>query len=84
MDSFGWNLKADPVVVSHEKLKRYGEGPYKSACPVCREGILAVHRSQVAPFQLLNRDHCCLCGQQIVYTDQFINGEPVLDVITKH
>lgn len=75
------NLRAEPLIVAHAKLVRLNdESAYKSRCPACPKGMLLVARHPES-FELLNLDHCVLCGQRVVYTDEKINGEPVRDVL---
>lgn len=55
--------------VEHEKLERYSEtSPYKSVCPVCKEGVLMMGRN-LETLVLQEHDFCILCGQQFRYTD---------------
>jgi predicted RNA-binding Zn-ribbon protein involved in translation (DUF1610 family) len=70
---------AAPLTVSHADLKRFGDGAYKSVCPVCDEGVLFIYRDE-RTLKLTNRDRCTYCAQVIFYTDKAINGEPVMDL----
>jgi len=54
--------------VYHSELKRYSDSPYKSKCPVCKKGVLLVHRDQKT-YELLENDHCVFCGQHFKYLD---------------
>jgi uncharacterized protein (DUF983 family) len=64
-----------PVIqVSHADLERWDDGPYKSKCPTCKDGILMVYRN-LYTFELLRCDRCISCGKQFNYTDSEINGE---------
>ena len=74
----GENMKADPVKACHAQLEpfRGTESPYRKLCPTCREGALLVRRDQ-GSMMLTNVDRCTHCGQVVVYSDRFINGEPV-------
>jgi len=64
-----------PVIqVSHADLERWDDGPYKSKCPTCKDGILMICRDS-STFKLQRRDRCISCGQQFNYTDAEINGE---------
>ncbi len=78
----GENLKAEPMRVAHADLRRVNSASqFKCWCPKCKEGILLVCRQQSSG-TLINIDRCTRCGQQYLYTDKFIGGEPVLDVTT--
>lgn len=77
------NYDKPPRKLSHASLTRVGdESPFRSKCPVCPNGVLLVQRDQKS-FALQNLDSCVVCGQRVIYTDKFINGEPVTDVTTK-
>lgn len=41
---------------------------YKSDCPVCKEGVLAMSRDPETGF-LSPEDHCWGCGQRFYYKD---------------
>jgi hypothetical protein len=74
------NLKQPPVRVSHSALKRWDDdSAYKSVCPACEKGPLLIVRD-MSTYKLTNVDRCLGCAQLIIYTDQTINGEPVVDV----
>ena len=64
----GTNFDKPVIEVRHAELQRVGDSAYKSACPVCGEGVLAVRRHPVT-FELLELDTCLLCGQQFRYLD---------------
>jgi hypothetical protein len=67
------NIDESPVNVRHEDLKRTGDSPFRSWCPVCDEGILLVGR--IGKW-LKRADRCTLCGQLVIYRDVEIAGEP--------
>lgn len=71
----GENIGKNPVRVRHTELQRVNEtSPFRSWCPVCRQGILLVGRTGL----VLNRvDRCTMCGQLIIYEDDEIAGEPL-------
>ena len=62
------NMSKPIFEIPHCELSRYGNSMYKSVCPVCKEGILLVHRDQET-FILQEYDCCVLCGQRIRYLD---------------
>ena len=64
----GVNLNKTLLHVNHSELKRDGDSVFKSVCPTCKEGILLVTRDQHT-LQLLEQDHCTLCGQAFIYDD---------------
>jgi hypothetical protein len=65
-------------------MKRISDSSvFRVRCPVCEEGILMVCRHQES-FELVNVDRCTRCAQMVIYTDKFINGEPVLDITVKN
>ena len=65
----GSNIKKKPIHVQHKELERYDESSdYRSLCPVCKTGILLVRRDQIT-CQLIEQDHCLLCGQAFIYDD---------------
>lgn len=69
------NLEAPVQRVFHSSLVRFDhESAYKSLCPTCKDGILLVRRDNGV---LQRNDICVLCGQQVYYLDDKINGEPV-------
>ena len=66
------NLRINKMTwgVKHSEITRWSsESLYKSHCPVegC-EGILLVNRD-IHTGQLQAKDHCLLCGQQVIYID---------------
>lgn len=64
-----------PIIrVAHADLERWDDGPYKSKCPACEDGILLICRNQKS-FCLERQDRCISCGQQFYYTDATVNGE---------
>lgn len=65
-----------PIVrILHANLQRVSdESPYRSACPVCKHGMLLVYRDQ-SHFHLIREDRCTICGQGFFYADLVINGE---------
>jgi len=65
--SAGANINAKLRKVKHSKLKRFGDSAFKSECPVCGEGILAMRRNDNG--KLLKTDQCLWCGQSFLYTD---------------
>ena len=65
----GSNLYKEPITVEHADLERAtDESIFRSICPVCKEGLLMVSRSQ-RTLELRATDHCILCGQRVVYSD---------------
>lgn len=74
----GENMHNKPLFVRHADLERYKdtESPYRKLCPACRKGAMMVYRDP-ASMVLLSVDRCTWCGQTLVYSDVFINGEPV-------
>jgi hypothetical protein len=73
----GENAETLAMMVRHASLKRYGDGGYKSVCPVCKEGILFVRRHPET-LRLLATDRCSFCAQLFIYADTWINGEEVV------
>ena len=59
-------LKNKTIEVEHAKLARCGDSPYRSVCPVCKEGILLVRRNDTT-MRLMRNDNCIMCGQSIRY-----------------
>ena len=54
--------------VNHRNLVRYdADSPFKSDCPVCGIGCLAMRRTNEGV--LTNLDRCNGCGQAFVYQD---------------
>ena len=82
------NRSKDPIKVLHSELERFSDSAYKSKCPACKTGILLIYRLQPKAIHetqpsgkehsLLRRDRCISCGQQFIYTDETINGEPLV------
>ncbi len=68
MDLTGMNLNKKIIHVKHTELTRVGESPFRSDCPVCKEGILFVRRNNNTG-QITNEDRCILCGQAFIYED---------------
>lgn len=77
----GENMNAEPLRVCHAELQpfRDTESPFRKLCPVCQEGALMVYRDP-ASMMLSSVDRCTHCAQMIVYSDAFMNGEPVSHV----
>jgi hypothetical protein len=72
-----FDYRAEPFKwVQHGKLTRSGESPYRSKCPVCKEGLLLIARLDNGDLNKL--DSCIRCGQRFVYEDDTINGEKVV------
>lgn len=67
-------IDAAPITVKHSGLKRFGDGGYKSVCPVCRQGVLLIYRDPET-MRLMRKDRCSHCAQVVVYSDEVINGE---------
>lgn len=74
------NRRSSVLSLFHSALQRFGDGVFKSKCPVCDDGVLLVKRDRaslaVTPF-----DHCVSCGQKVNYLDDLIGGEPVLRTV---
>jgi len=69
------NIDKPPVHIAHSDLTRFqDDSAYKSECPACDRGVLAVRR-EPGTLNLLRADNCLGCGQRVVYTDRAINGE---------
>ena len=69
------NLEKPIVQVRHADLKRMNDtSPFRSWCPTCDQGVMLVQRDGV---KLLRIDHCTMCGQRFVYTDDEIDGVPL-------
>lgn len=63
------------IRVVHAELERADEdSAYRSVCPVCKTGLLLIHRDKET-FKLVRSDICIQCGQGFYYTDDKINGE---------
>lgn len=74
------NLHKAVKHVRHDQLERLSvDSPYRSWCPVCKQGVLLVARRGV---ELLRHDHCSLCAQRFLYEDDEIAGQklPPLEV----
>ena len=66
-DLTGININKPVLRVSHKSLERaYGSSQYRSMCPVCKEGVLLLHRNNTT-FRLERADYCILCGQRVYY-----------------
>ena len=78
------NLERKILRVSHARLQRLNKNDsvFKSRCPACPKGILLVRRHQET-FDIINIDACVACGQRVVYTDRFIAGHQVVDVLAE-
>jgi len=62
------NINKDPIKVKHSELQRCSDGTkYRSYCPVCKQGILFLYRSD--DLLLKEGDRCLQCGQRFTYTD---------------
>lgn len=77
-DNFDYGKnRAEPFRwVKHGELTRSGESPYRSKCPVCKEGLLLIARLDNGDLNKL--DSCIRCAQRFVYEDDAINGEKVV------
>ena len=68
----GSNINEAAITVRHQDLKRAGRagdnGIYRSVCPKCKIGILLMRRDQKTG-ELIEDDHCMLCGQYFIYSD---------------
>lgn len=74
-----FNNSSKPVLeVRHSDLIRFDVSPYRSECPVCKDGMIPVHRNNYT-FKINRRDHCIACGQRFEYTDDQICGETLHD-----
>ena len=62
------NLQALPLKVYHANLKRVDESVFRSACPVCDNGMMLVRRSS-RTMLLETEDMCLGCGQHFIYQD---------------
>ena len=65
------NINKPEIKIAHSELERWDDGPYKSKCPACEDGILLVHRDENT-LALQRHDRCISCGQQFFYTDSEI------------
>jgi len=64
----GVNIHAPVIELRHEDLKRVDEDkPWRSLCPACKVGILAVRRDQNNNYRIMKDDWCLLCGQHVRY-----------------
>lgn len=61
----GSNIGKEPIRV--RKADLVDAGGHKSECPQCGKGLLLMRREFDG--NLLDRDVCCFCGQQFIYTD---------------
>jgi len=61
----GINVNNETIKVEHASLTRTGESPYRSICPVCKEGVLLIRRNDQG--RLERDDGCLLCGQRFRY-----------------
>lgn len=78
------NVKKGLIRVSHTVLQRCSqESVFRSKCPACPNGVLLVCRDQES-LAIINLDCCIACGQQVMYTDKYIAGQPVLDKMGKN
>ena len=64
----GFNINTPSLVIRHKDLKRIGDSPYRSKCPVCTDGILFLRRDPDSGM-LLSMDNCIYCGQRFIYED---------------
>jgi len=53
----------------------FHKGSFKRDCPFCSLGVFLVGRDQ-ATFQIKDTDFCCLCGQQVKWTDAVAQWGP--------
>jgi hypothetical protein len=75
----------EPTRVSHASMSRVDESPFRSQCPVCKDGLLLVYRTSLS-LRPSRYDNCVACGALFYYTDLMINGEwvyPPLDLETE-
>jgi len=64
----GKNIESPIIYLKHSDLERVSDSLFKSSCPICKRGVLLVHRHPKT-FLLEEFDHCVLCGQRFIYTD---------------
>jgi len=62
------NVSKPIIQIPHCELTRFGDGIYKSECPVCKKGLLLVGRDRETLI-LQEDDYCVLCGQRYRYLD---------------
>jgi len=62
------NVAEPPVEVEYYGLERTHPGRWASKCPICKGGVLLVHRNNET-LEILAQDNCMLCGRRFVYTD---------------
>lgn len=62
------NLEKNPIHINHKDLKNFGDGAYKSECPVCDDGLLLMRRN-MKTLKLDKHDICVSCGQRVIYDD---------------
>lgn len=80
MTIVGQNLDRPVLRVRHAELERVSEeSPFRSWCPVCKEGILLVARLDMLDFRLSKLDHCSMCGQHFWYEEEAIGSEKLHD-----
>ena len=70
------NIGKAPIEVKHSELTLWDpdNSPFKTECPICKDGILLVGRNQNS-MHLDRIDRCIRCSQLFVYTDDSIMGE---------
>lgn len=73
----GCNLNKVVLRIKHTDLERSSEeSPFRSLCPVCKQGFLLVRRHGTT---LSHYDNCILCGQHFIYLDDSIAGLALID-----
>lgn len=72
----GENVEKEVLRVSHASLTRSDpeNSPFKSECPVCKDGVLLVRRDAKS-LKLVRDDSCVLCGQRFHYVDEKLGPE---------
>ena len=72
----GCNVTKPIISIKHSELERVSpNSPYRSFCPACKDGVLPVSRDRET-LELIDRDRCLLCGQEVVYSDiKFLRGD---------
>lgn len=73
------NRHAPLLEVRHVELQRFGDGEWKSICPVCGLGILFGPSRNALWRQCTRYDRCTRCAQLVKYTDATINGEGFME-----
>jgi hypothetical protein len=69
MDDAPLNMDKPVIEVNHKDLERFSEdSPFKSKCPVCKEGILLLGLD-LENWKFREYDRCVGCGQQVKYKD---------------